>query len=106
PGQLVVDVEETPQKMTPVEPKHRFELVVASTAGFVRGGKRLLDLGCVETVERRIALPVRELEAGGGRRHSLHALIQRAVGVLVALPERQLIARVSRKQLVAAGAGE
>ena len=65
PRQLVVDVQEPREEVPTVKPQHGIELVVAAPTRLVSCRERLLDLRLIEAVERRIALPVRELEAIG-----------------------------------------
>src|SRR4029453_1377561 len=106
PGELVVDVEQPFEKVAPVEPEHGVELVITSPASLVGGRECLLDLGAVEAVGGTIALGVRELEAVRDGSDIPQALIQAAARVLKTFPERELVPRISREELVAAGAGK
>src|SRR5262245_48824212 len=106
PGYLVIDVQQALQKVSPVKAKHGLEIIVAPTTGFEGRFERLFNFGVIKRIKRRIALAVRELESVSDTGDAAHPVVERAVRVLVALAQRELIAHVPGEQLVSARAGQ
>src|SRR5215831_6935293 len=62
PAELVVDIEESLEKVSAIEAEHGFDVVLTAPAPVIGRRKCLFDLGLVETVQRWVALPVCEFE--------------------------------------------
>src|SRR6266536_2560744 len=94
---LVVDVQQAGEKVAPVEPQHRREIVLVDATFVECRLKGLRDRRLVELVKARIPFPMSQFESLAGTVEALHLREQRLVGILIALPKRQLISDIPGK---------